>query len=219
MCWTEHVSLNIFLFSTFALGMIFYNNEYTPYKIPEIQGWGYIFLFSFIIMQLNEYFLWKSIQNKDKDANQTFSITGLAIILFQPFAAIQTIPKIYEWYKNILSICYVLGIFSLYFYKIIWDPVTFKTTIGKNHTLYWNWLDFESILETIWFYFLYSVGLITIGIQIPTVFWIGVFWHIFTGLQTTPFGSLWCLLVNTILLYYLLQILFYLPLFTRAIVK
>jgi len=217
MCWNEHVSLNTFLFATFSLGMIYYNNEYTPYKIPEIHGWGYIFLFSFIIMQLNEYFLWKSIQNKDIDHNRVFSITGLAIILFQPFAAIQTLPKIYEGYKYLLSIWYVVGILLLYIYKGIQNTVSFKTTIGKNKTLYWNWLDFENSYESIWFYILYTIGLITIIIPLPIVFFIGVFLFILVGIKTFPMGSLWCLLVNTILLFYLLQILIYLP--TRVTVK
>lgn len=215
MCWNEHVSLNTFLFSTFALGMIYYNNEYTPYKIPEIHGWAYIFLFSFIIMQLNEYFLWKSIQNKDADQNRIFSITGLFIILFQPFAAIQTIPSMY---KHILSVLYVLGISALYIYKTVQKPVSFKTTIGKNKTLYWNWLDFENSYEYIWFYTLYTIGIVTISISLPVVVFIGVFWNILARIKTFPFGSLWCLLVNTVLLFYLLQTLIYLPLLSTHVI-
>lgn len=35
MCWNENVSLNTFLFSSFVLLLIFYNNTYTQYKIKH----------------------------------------------------------------------------------------------------------------------------------------------------------------------------------------
>ena len=53
MCWNESVSLNTFLFSSFVLLLIIYNNYYTKYKIPELNNvWIYLFLASFISMQL-----------------------------------------------------------------------------------------------------------------------------------------------------------------------
>ena len=38
MCWNQHVSLNTFIFSMFVLLLIAYNNEYTQYKIPELNN-------------------------------------------------------------------------------------------------------------------------------------------------------------------------------------
>lgn len=38
MCWNEHVSLNTFLFSSFVLALIVYNNSYTKYKIQELNN-------------------------------------------------------------------------------------------------------------------------------------------------------------------------------------
>ena len=38
MCWNEHVSLNTFLFSSFVLLLIIYNNYYTKYKIKELHS-------------------------------------------------------------------------------------------------------------------------------------------------------------------------------------
>ena len=67
MCWNENISLNTFLFSIITLTFIYYNNEYTQYKIDSFNNkYVYIFFISIILMQLVEYFLWKSIKTKDK---------------------------------------------------------------------------------------------------------------------------------------------------------
>jgi len=51
MCWNEHVSMNTFLFSSFVLGLVLYNNLYTPYKIKEIHSLAaYLFLLSIILI-------------------------------------------------------------------------------------------------------------------------------------------------------------------------
>ena len=63
MCWNQYVSLNTFLFSTFILLLIFYNNKYSIYKIKELNNiYAYFFLMSFITMQLIEFFIWKNFQ-------------------------------------------------------------------------------------------------------------------------------------------------------------
>ena len=77
MCWNENISLNTFIFSTFVLIFIYYNNNYTQYKTKEFNDWKlYVLFFSFIIMQLVEYFLWKSIREKNTYNNTLFSIIG-----------------------------------------------------------------------------------------------------------------------------------------------
>ena len=53
MCWNSQVSLNTFLFSTFVLLLVMYNNYYTQYKIKGMENiWVYVFFMSFITMQL-----------------------------------------------------------------------------------------------------------------------------------------------------------------------
>lgn len=65
MCWNKDVSINTFLFSIFVLILIIYNNNYTQYKIDEVNNiFAYIFLLSFILMQLIEYFLWQNLNDK-----------------------------------------------------------------------------------------------------------------------------------------------------------
>lgn len=56
MCWNASVSLNTFLFSSFVLALIIYNNLFTKYKIHELNNiWVYLFLSSFVFMQLIEF--------------------------------------------------------------------------------------------------------------------------------------------------------------------
>ena len=58
MCWNEHVSLNTFLFSSFVLLLIIYNNLFTKYKIQELNNtFVYLFIASFVVMQLIEFFI------------------------------------------------------------------------------------------------------------------------------------------------------------------
>ena len=58
MCWNEHVSLNTFLFSSFVLLLIIYNNLFTKYKIQELNNtFVYLFITSFVVMQLIEFFI------------------------------------------------------------------------------------------------------------------------------------------------------------------
>jgi hypothetical protein len=38
MCWNKEISLNTFLFSSFVLILIIYNNAYTQYKIKELNN-------------------------------------------------------------------------------------------------------------------------------------------------------------------------------------
>jgi hypothetical protein len=58
MCWNASVSLNTFLFSIFILLLIVYNNSFTQYKIQDLNNiWIYLFLASFIFMQLIEFFI------------------------------------------------------------------------------------------------------------------------------------------------------------------
>ena len=77
MCWNEHVSLNTFLFSSFILLLIIYNNAYTKYKIEELNNINiYIFLASIIFIQLIEFFIWRNMNNKYY--NNFFSILLLS---------------------------------------------------------------------------------------------------------------------------------------------
>ena len=54
MCWNKDVSLNTFLFSSFVILLIYYNNTYTKYKVAEFNSiWVYVFFGSFIFYAID----------------------------------------------------------------------------------------------------------------------------------------------------------------------
>jgi hypothetical protein len=93
--WNEHVSLNTFLFGSFVLGLVIYNNLYTPYKIKEIHSLAaYLFLASILLTQLP----WRNLR------------FGIGFILM-PFLGLSLIRDVVlrEW----LAIFYVFWMIAL----------------------------------------------------------------------------------------------------------
>lgn len=209
MCWNAEVSLNTFIFSSFVLLLIIYNNTYTKYKIKELTVNAYIFLMSFILMQLLEYFIWRNINNAYY--NNIFSLCASFIIVVQPVASLMMLTN--ETLKTSMIFMYLfLAIpYSIYQYSInkIYSSVT-----PMGH-LYWSFLGnnrYETIF--IWaiylFFFLFSLfyngnyagfifGITTLSLSIYNYY------------NDKPIGSMWCWLANSIMIYYAVYLLFYLP--------
>ena len=102
MCWNEHVSLNTFLFSFGVLLLVMYNNAYTPYKIPSCTGIMYLFLASFIFMQLIEFFIWRNLHNA---YNHLFSVLALLLVSVQPLISLTLLPD--TQLRTLLMVAYV----------------------------------------------------------------------------------------------------------------
>ena len=214
MCWNENISLNTFVAGTAILLFIWYNNTYTPYKLPEFKnGWFYFLLFSFTSIQLVEFFLWKSIRTKNNTMNRLFSMLGwLFIRVIQPLFLILLIPKKYDILKKGLFLFYfsVLTIVSMY--KNTYNPVSFKTTIDKNGHLYWTWIDlfhYEQILFLLYLLLILVLSF-TSTLYIYCVLYI-LFLLVSYFVYQNTFGSMWCWISNTVLLFFLIKILIILP--------
>lgn len=74
MCWNQEVSLNTFLFSAFGSLLAYFNGVIGLFHL--------LFFFSFISIQLVEYFTWKYLNNRK--LNTILSKIALALILIQP---------------------------------------------------------------------------------------------------------------------------------------
>lgn len=214
MCWNENISLNTFIFSTFVLIFIYYNNNYTQYKTKEFNDWKlYVLFFSFIIMQLVEYFLWKSIREKNTYNNTLFSIIGWIVIrIIQPVILILFISDKYLSIKYLTLLFYAILLISTSMYKQFYNPVDFTTVIGKNNHLLWKWLNlqkFENILG--YSYFLFFIPLY---MKFPfitlTILSFYVYCFIFY-FDNMTWGSMWCWFTNSLLLYFLIKIVFLSP--------
>jgi hypothetical protein len=215
MCWNENVSLNTFLFTSAVLIFIFYNNQYTQYKIEEFKDWKlYLLFFSFTSIQLVEYFLWKSIKEKNKYNNKIFSIIGWIIIrILQPFCLLLLIPDKYLLIKYLSFFVYFILLIIISIYKHFYNPVDFTTLVGKNTHLSWNWINLDNNFEYI-IAILYFILYIPLIMKIPIISLIILGFYVFCYIKyynTLTWGSMWCWISNSLLLYFLIKILFISP--------
>jgi hypothetical protein len=209
MCWNKEVSLNTFLFSSFVFLLILYNNKYTFYKIPEFNKfWICAFMSIVILMQLVEYFIWSNIDNIFY--NKLFTFLAMLIIFCQPITTIMNIDN--EKIKKILLISY-LGLmipFGLMNYN-----KNIYSTVSSNKHLNWNLINHENkfgkIIIFIWILF-FLFPLFYQGHQLGFLFGVlTLIITIYNYINDNTMESMWCWIVNSIMIYYAGYLLFYLP--------
>ena len=203
MCWNAEVSLNTFIFSIFVLSLVYYNNNYTKYKIHHFDNqWMYIFLLLAFSMQLIEFFIWKNINNKYY--NKIFTILAFILVFCQPIASLMLLKN--YLLRNIILLPYlIIGI--PYIIYIIYTK-KFRSIVSSSGNLIWNikihrfcfwiWLFlllFSFIYEQKWGHILFAI--VTLSI------------FIYKERSTT--GSVWCWFINSISIYLAIYLLFYLP--------
>ena len=206
MCWNEHVSLNTFLFSSFVLLLILYNNTYTQYKIKYFDNiWIYLFFISFISMQLIEFFIWRNIDNKFY--NHIFSTMAAMLIFIQPVVSLMLLPNISL--RNILLSAYLVLFIPYFTYKYITNNV--KSQVSNKGHLVWLFFDTNMLLFLGWlFFFLFSFiytqnfyGLIFCIVLFSISY--------YNYYKDKTIGSMWCWGVNSVMIYYAFYLLLYLP--------
>ena len=206
MCWNEHVSLNTFLFSSFVLLLIVYNNTYTQYKIEYFSSvWVYIFFISFIFMQLIEFFIWRNIDNIFY--NNIFSTMAAILIFIQPMISLMLLPDISL--RNNLLVMYLVFFIPYFTYKFISNNMRSRVS-NKGH-LEWLFFDSNMLLFLGWlFFFLFSfLHMRTIGVLIFSLVLFCICCYNYYKDKTI--GSMWCWIVNSIMIYYASYLLLYLP--------
>ena len=206
MCWNASVSLNTFLFSSFILLLIIYNNSFTQYKIQELNNiWIYLFLASFIFMQLIEFFIWNNINNKFY--NNVFSIMTTLLIFIQPVFSIMIIRNMQM--RNILLILYFSFAIPFSIYKYLAKNI--HSDVSKNGHLIWYFFEFTPLILIIWLFFL-LIGLIYekkwVGFAVGVIL-ACISYYNYKNDNTVE--SMWCWLINSIMFYYAFYLLFYLP--------
>ena len=213
MCWNKDISLNTFLFSSFVLLLIMYNNKYTQYKIKELDSvWVYLFIFSFILMQLIEYFIWRNIN--DPIYNNIFSIMATLLLFIQPIASAMLIPS-KTVSSNIITL-YLLLTGPLTIYRLFTKKIS--TTISPLNHLSWDLVLYknnivESLLCVGWLIF-FLFPLFYIGELFAFLFGsLTLMIILYNYYKDGSFGSMWCWIVNSVMLYYAGYLLLWLPFF------
>jgi len=211
MCWNENISLNTFLFSSFILLLIIYNNLFTKYKIQELNNnFIYLFIASFVFMQLIEFFIWKNINNKFY--NNIFSIAATLLLIIQPIISIMILSNIQL--RNILLILYLLLAIPFSIYKF--STKNIHSVISESGHLRWKFFDTTPIIWFVWlFFFMFSF--------IYEKKWFGIIFGIVVLLITYinyksdhTMWSMWCWSINSIMIYYAIYLLIYLPFLEKS---
>jgi len=207
MCWNASVSLNTFLFSSFVLVLIIYNNSFTQYKIQELNSiWIYLFLASFIFMQLIEFFIWKNIN--DKFYNNIFSICATFLLIIQPIISIMILSNIKL--RNLLLFFYLLLAIPFSSYKFFTKKNIHSIVSEKGH-LRWKFFETTPLIWFVWlFFFLFSF--IYEKKYFGIIFGLATLLIAFINYKNDrTIWSMWCWSVNSIMIYYAFYLLMYLP--------
>ena len=206
MCWNQEVSLNTFLFSTFVLGLIIYNNTYTQYKIQEINNiWVYLFFFAFILMQLFEFFIWRNIDNKYY--NSFFSKGATLLITSQPIFSLMILSNIPL--RNILLGVYLLLAIPFIIYKFFTKDI--HSEVSKSGHLRWIFFETTPIHWIIYLFFLLFTFFYNKTILGLFFAFITLSFSFYNYLQDRTIGSMWCWIINIVMVYYAIYLLIYLP--------
>jgi len=198
MCWNASVSLNTYIFASFATLFSYFNRGANG--ITSIQS--LIFYQSFIIMQLIEYFIWSK-----TFSNRLLSQIAFVIIYIMPMLNIILIksqPKLIPY----LLYAYIVFIGILYTFIIPLNTVDFSTLPSKNGHLSWNWLNINIYIILIWHAFL-SVRWIIDKMYLQFIY-VTLLLIIILILykDTNTWGSLWCWIINSIALYLILAVFY-----------
>jgi hypothetical protein len=211
MCWNQYVSINTFIFGIGGLLLIAINNKYSNYKIDFFKNpYAYIFMLSIITMQLIEFVLWRNINNKF--INNIASIFGSILLALQPIASLLLLNNIKL--RNKLLILYSIPTVIFVIYNILTNNI--HTVISPLGHLKWNWVPYKNkIIEILimlyclfflFFSFIYNKWY-------GCIFYLLLFalFNYYYGKDGSA-GSIWCLSCNLFMLYFLVQLLYIMPL-------
>ena len=156
-------------------------------------------------MQLIEFFIWRNIN--DKFYNNIFSIIAALLLIIQPIMSIMILSNIKL--RNLLLLCYLLLAipFSIY----IFFTKNIHSAISKRGHLQWIFFDSIPLFSIVWlFFFLFSF--IYEKLYLGIVFGLGMLLIAFINYKNDDtMWSMWCWIVNSIMIYYAFYLLIYLP--------
>jgi len=210
MCWNQYVSINTFVFGIFGLLLIFFNNKYSNYKIDVFNNsYAYLFMMSFIFMQLFEFILWRNIDNQL--INKIVSTLGFLLLSIQPIASLLLLNNIQL--RNKLLTIYSIPALIFVLYNI--STTNIHTIISPTGHLAWKWTFYNSsIIELLtklfYLFFLFFSLVYNKWYKSLLIFLLYLVFSVYLRKDGSS-GSVWCLSVNLVVLYFLLQILIVLP--------
>jgi hypothetical protein len=210
MCWNQYVSINTFIFGVIGLLFIAFNNKYSNYKLDFFKNpYAYIFIISVTFMQFIEFILWRNIDNKI--INKIASTAGFLLLTIQPITSLLLLNNINLRNKLLLYYSIPASIFAIY--NII--TANIHTIVSPSGHLSWIWTSYkdkfiEKLIVIFYLFFLffsliynkYYSSLFFLALFIIIIYYFG---------EDGSEGSIWCLSINSLIMFFLLQILVIMP--------
>jgi hypothetical protein len=199
--------MNTFIFGIIGLLIIAFNNKYSNYKISFFNNpYAYLFMLSFIFMQLVEFILWRNLDNRV--INNIASTLGFLLLSIQPLASLLLLNNIPL--RNKLLLAYAIPAFSFAIYNIFSTKI--HTALSPSGHLSWKWTGYKHKLLTIPFYLFFLFFSLVYNkyynsLLILLLFFVFIYYFGKDG----SYGSIWCFSVNSTVLYFLLQVLIVMP--------
>jgi len=194
MCWNASVSLQTFLIG--LLGILFAGNLLS---LPMT-----LFLASIVGMQFIEYLMWTFGENNT--ANYYISLAAAFLLWLQPIASIQSLTS-----KSTAATLTILYTVITVLYKGIYNIIdktplqqTYRMYKGPNGHLVWNWLQFDvqtAIGLLLYFTFLLAPMVLSKNWPLLSVIAVTLGISLYTFYKDRTWGSMWCWIVNAIVLY------------------
>ncbi len=212
MCWNQYVSINTFVFGIFGLLLIAFNNKYSSYKLEVFNNnYAYLFMLSFIFMQLFEFILWRNYNNLT--INNITSILGFLLLTIQPIASLLLLTNISL--RNQLLTVYSIPAIIFIIYNLFNAKI--HTILSPSGHLAWKWTFYNErdkltdfIVKIFYLFFLFFAPIYNKYYKSLALLFLYMLFIYYLGNDGSS-GSIWCLTVNLIILYFVLQILVVMP--------
>jgi hypothetical protein len=194
MCWSAEVSLNTFLSGALLTTVIYLLNPNDIFAI--------VFILSFLIMQLLEYFIWINIKEKGK--LRFYGFLTFLLIFLQPILLLH-ITQNYNYIILYIMLQLSALIFSLIFFNNI--EFLFLPHVAKNGHLAWNWSNshiYITIFSIIYLIFYLSTIYIYTNPLIFILLVIAFIYSLYNYLRFYTAASMWCWVANILITIYLI---------------
>jgi hypothetical protein len=196
-----------------------YNNAYTPYKFRMVNSvYKYLFLVSFVTMQLLEFFAWRNMKNRRVNL---FLSAMISLLLFlQPIASLMLLEK--DSLQTTLIFGYLLFSLSILLFEIYsqreksWPSIEKSILISVSPSGHLQWKQtnhplFDNFTVFVWmcffmFSFFYNGEIGTILFAL-ILFVASVYGYYRDG----SYKSMCCWVVNSIFLYFAFYLLIQAP--------
>lgn len=194
MCWSASVSLNTYLLGVFASALALYNRVITLRS--------FLFVHSFITIQLVEFFIWSSLSSAAW--NKVLSMAGFVVVLLQPLASLININDARA--RRYLVAAYLACVVILLTIVRPLTSINFRSEPAANGHLAWYWLDMSPMIVLTWMAFFLVRYLVNreYFMFFVVLFPACVSWALYH--KTLTWGSLWCWFANCMSIYLLVKV-------------